>query len=103
MRLLPQRGAFFASGVKVMMPFFFIFTTFFTMPLPFDRLVVVLSLGPLMWTRTPLAALPCWVRWIVSVVLRPAIRWPGVMRLTATQKITCGWTTTTLAVAVLLE
>src|SRR5690348_8169307 len=39
---------------------------------------------------------------MVRVVLRPTIRWPGVIRLTATQKITWGATTTTLAVAVLL-
>src|SRR5690242_21679907 len=40
---------------------------------------------------------------MVRVALRPTIRWPGVIRPTATQKITCGATTTTLALAVLLD
>src|SRR3954454_2556983 len=104
MRLPPQLPPFWPPiGVIVMTPFFFIFTTRLMTPLALERLVTTLIPAPLIRTRKPAAALPPCLRKTVSVVLRPTISWPGVIRLTATQgggRITSViWT---VAVAVLL-
>src|SRR5256885_14845053 len=103
MRLPPQFPAGPPSGVKRRTPFFFIFTTRLTTPLALERLVTTLIPAPLIRTRKPAAALlPC-LRKTVSVVLRPTISWPGVIRLTATHSggviTSVIWT---VAVAVLL-
>src|SRR3954471_858599 len=104
MRLLAQLAPFGPpSGVKTRTPFFFIFTTCLMTPLESERFVTTLIPAPLIRTRKPGAALvPC-LRKTVSVVLRPTISWPGVIRLTATQGgETNGAVIRTVAVAVLL-
>src|SRR5438046_5675940 len=91
------------SAVKTRTPFFFIFTTRLTTPLALEGFVTTLIPAPLIRTRKPAAALlPC-LRKTVSVVLRPTISWPGVIRLTATQGgVMISWVISTVAVAVLL-
>src|SRR4051812_13008690 len=104
MRLPPQLAPFGPpSGVKTRTPFFFIFTTCLMTPLESERLVTTLIPAPLIRTRKPAAALAPCLRWTVSVVLRPTIKWPGVIRLTATQGGGVnGAVISTVAVAVLL-
>src|SRR3954465_6682352 len=85
MRLPPQLSPFGPpSGVKRRTPFFFIFTTRLTTPLASEGFVTTLIPAPLIRTRHPAAPLlPC-LRKTVRFVLRPTIRWPGVIRFTAT-------------------
>src|ERR1700758_3568369 len=67
-----------ASGMKVAIPAFFILSVWWITPLALERLVVTLSFGALMWTRTPATALPFFVTWIVSFVFRPTNSCLGV-------------------------
>src|SRR6266487_6243560 len=92
------------SAVKRRTPFFFILTTRLTTPLALEGFVTTLIPAPLIRTRKPAAALEPCLRKTVSVVLRPTISWPGVIRATLTQggvMMFC-WVISTVAVAVLL-
>ncbi len=88
----------------VTIPAFFGLTLTMTMPLASEGLEVMLSVEPLILTRTPFTALPFWVILIVSVTLRPT---NSVLGATPTAvQTTAGGTnlpfTTTEADAVLL-
>src|SRR5712664_797751 len=88
----------------VMIPAFFGLTFTVTMPLALDALVVRLSVEPLILTRIPFTALPCWETRIDKVTMRPTNSVFGATP-TAVQN-TAGGTnlpfTTTVAEAVLL-
>src|SRR5205823_11518797 len=58
-RLVLQR--LLAIGLKTTIPAFFIFTRAVMTPLAFEAAVRMSIFGPLIRTRIPLTALPCWV------------------------------------------
>src|SRR4029077_15024631 len=93
-----------AIGVKTRIPAFFIFSVCLIRPLAFEALVRPLSCARLIRTWMPLTAVPPWVTWILSPVLRPTNSCFGVTLLTATQGVGGVGvpTTSTVAVALLL-
>src|SRR6266481_9088993 len=104
----PMRGfaqPVLETGANVTIPAFLGFRVTFTSPLAFDRAVVIVSAPPLILMRIPFTALPFWVTFSVSVVLRPTKRVFFGATLTAVQYFTGGTNgpfATTEALAVLL-
>src|SRR6478609_1010477 len=104
----PMRGLaqpVLETGANVTIPAFFGLTVTLTRPFALDGAVVIASFAPLTLMRIPFTALPFWVTFSVSVVLRPTKRVFFGATLTAVQYFTGGTNgpfATTEAVAVLL-
>src|SRR5262249_17286033 len=91
-----------ASGGKTRIPFLFIFRVRLMTPLELAPFVLTLIPAPLIRTRMPLTPRPVAARGIGTRVLRPTIRWPGVIFLMLMHGSNGTPVISTCAVAVLL-